>query len=86
MLAGIRVLAAGDALLAPSVTRRLIREFVDRPEQTERPSPAFLEPLSSREKEVLIEVAGGRPTPRSGFAFTLSVHGEGSREPTAHET
>jgi len=33
MLAAIRVLAAGDALLAPSVTRRLIREFAARDPQ-----------------------------------------------------
>jgi DNA-binding NarL/FixJ family response regulator len=35
MLAGIRVLASGDALLAPSITRRLIREFGERPEPIE---------------------------------------------------
>src|ERR1700722_20800838 len=49
LLAGIRVLAAGDALLAPSITRRLIREFAARPDQSARPSPDLLEPLSARE-------------------------------------
>src|ERR1700760_5025497 len=39
LLAAIRTPAAGDALLAPSVTRRLIREFAGRPEPEERPSP-----------------------------------------------
>ena len=42
LLAAIRILAAGDALLAPSVTRRLIREFAARPEPEERPSPELL--------------------------------------------
>ena len=39
LLAGIRVVAAGDALLAPSVTRQLISEFVRRPD-SDRPPPA----------------------------------------------
>jgi len=38
LLAGIRVVAAGDALLAPSVTRQLISEFVRRPD-SDRPPP-----------------------------------------------
>src|SRR6204780_3249200 len=59
MLAAIRILAAGDALLAPSITRRLIREFANRPDTADRPSPALLEPLSVREREVLVEVSGG---------------------------
>ena len=47
MLAAIRTLAAGDALLAPGITRRLIREFAARPEPVNRPSPALLESLSA---------------------------------------
>jgi DNA-binding NarL/FixJ family response regulator len=39
LLAAIRTLAVGDALLAPGITRRLIREFAARPEPEERPSP-----------------------------------------------
>jgi Histidine kinase len=39
LLAGIRVVAAGDALLAPSVTRQLIIEFVRRPGTTSAPPP-----------------------------------------------
>ena len=42
----VRVVARGDALLAPSVTRRLVAEFARRP-VGERPSPAALEPLTS---------------------------------------
>jgi len=58
LLAGIRVVAAGDALLAPSVTRQLIGEFARRPE-SDRPAPATLEVLTDREREVLTLVARG---------------------------
>jgi DNA-binding NarL/FixJ family response regulator len=39
LIRAVRVVAAGDALLAPSVTRRLISEFVRRPDAFERPPP-----------------------------------------------
>ncbi len=58
LLAAIRVVAAGEALLAPSVTKRLIAEFARRPAQ-ERVSPAELEALTDREREVLAIVAEG---------------------------
>ncbi|MGW9309679.1 response regulator [Saccharomonospora azurea] len=57
LLTGIRVVAGGDALLAPRVTRRLIAEFVDRP-SPERP-PATLDGVTPREREVLTLVASG---------------------------
>jgi DNA-binding NarL/FixJ family response regulator len=53
----IRVVAAGDALLAPTVTRRMIAEFARRPLPTEEPA---LAELTSRELEVLKLVARGR--------------------------
>ena len=59
LLAGIRTLAAGDALLGPSVTRRLISEFVQRPDQSPQPAPAELKDLTERELEVLVEVGRG---------------------------
>jgi DNA-binding NarL/FixJ family response regulator len=58
LLAGIRVVAAGDALLAPSVTRQLISEFVRRPD-SDRPPPTTLDVLTGREREVLTLVARG---------------------------
>ena len=58
LLAAIRVVAAGDALLAPSVTRRLIAEFARRPDPT-RAAPAELQALTDREREVLALVAQG---------------------------
>jgi DNA-binding NarL/FixJ family response regulator len=54
----IRVVAAGEALLSPSVTRRLISEFVARPDRSGDPPPS-LEELTDREREVLLLVARG---------------------------
>jgi DNA-binding NarL/FixJ family response regulator len=58
LLAAIRVVAAGDALLAPGITRRLIAEFARRPEPS-RVVPAALQGLTDREREVLGLVAHG---------------------------
>ena len=55
----VRVVAAGDALLAPSVTRRLIAEFAGRP-SADRPRPTTLNALTPRETEVLRLIARGR--------------------------
>jgi len=54
----VRVVARGDALLAPSVTRRLIDEFASRPE-IRRAHPAELDALTEREHEILALVAQG---------------------------
>ena len=58
LLAAIRVVAAGDALLAPSITRRLIEEFARRVAPTD-PSPDGLSTLTEREREVMLLVARG---------------------------
>jgi len=58
LLAAIRVVAAGDALLAPGITRRLIAEFARRPDPN-RVAPAALQGLTEREREVLGLVARG---------------------------
>jgi DNA-binding NarL/FixJ family response regulator len=58
LLTAIRVVAAGDALLAPAITRRLIAEFARRPDPT-RVAPAALDALTDREREVLGLVAQG---------------------------
>jgi DNA-binding NarL/FixJ family response regulator len=55
----VRVVAAGDALLAPAVTRRLIAEFAARPGR-DRPRPTSLAALTVRETEVLRLIARGR--------------------------
>jgi DNA-binding NarL/FixJ family response regulator len=59
LLRAVRVVAGGDALLSPSVTRRLIAEFAGRPEPV-RPDTALLDELTDREREVLTLVADGR--------------------------
>ncbi|MFE1952290.1 response regulator [Streptomyces sp. NPDC059524] len=57
LLAGIGVVARGDALLSPSVTRRLIGEFVARP--PDRATAPGLEGLTRREREVTALAARG---------------------------
>ena len=54
----VRVVAAGDALLAPSVTRRLIADFARQP-RPDQPFPATLSALTHRESEVLRLIARG---------------------------
>ena len=58
LLQAVRIVAGGEALLAPSVTRRLIEEFATRPDPHRTP-PAALEVLTEREREVLALVARG---------------------------
>ena len=59
LVAGIRAVASGDALLAPSVTRRVIEEFVRRPPESVRTAPPELAELTARELEVLKLIARG---------------------------
>ncbi|WP_433302966.1 response regulator [Actinoplanes sp. CA-030573] len=59
LINAVRVVAAGEALLAPSVTRRLIAEFAAR-SPGDRPRPAALNALTPRETDVLRLVARGR--------------------------
>jgi len=59
LVAAVRVAAAGDALLAPSVTRRLIEAFARRPASA-APAPSRLASLTPRERDILLQVARGR--------------------------
>jgi DNA-binding NarL/FixJ family response regulator len=59
LVEGIKAVASGDALLAPSVTRRVIEEFVRRPPSAARTPPPGLEELTVRELEVLKLIARG---------------------------
>jgi DNA-binding NarL/FixJ family response regulator len=56
LVAAVRVVASGEALLAPSVTRRLIEEFAKRAPAV---APAELDELTDREREVLVLMARG---------------------------
>jgi DNA-binding NarL/FixJ family response regulator len=58
LITGVRVVAAGDALLAPSITRRLIGDFARRRHQG-RPNPKASAALTPREREVLSLIARG---------------------------
>jgi DNA-binding NarL/FixJ family response regulator len=55
----IRVVADGESLLAPSVTRRLIQTYVSQPEPAAGTDPEGLDELTAREREVLTLVATG---------------------------
>jgi DNA-binding NarL/FixJ family response regulator len=67
----VRVVAAGDALIAPSVTRRLIDEFArSRPEAVSAPE---LEELTEREREVLDLLAQGRSNPEIAEALVVTA-------------
>jgi DNA-binding NarL/FixJ family response regulator len=58
LVEAVRTVAAGDALLAPSITRRLVEQFVGRPRPGEKVPPG-LEELTEREREVLVLIANG---------------------------
>ncbi len=58
LLNAVRVVAAGEALLAPSITKRLIEDFV-KARRGDRVRPARLEVLTERETEILVLVAQG---------------------------
>jgi DNA-binding NarL/FixJ family response regulator len=72
LLQAIRVVAAGDALLAPSVTRRLIEEFAHRPKSPPA-RKAELETLTGRELEILHQLARGNTNQEIAGALHLSA-------------
>ncbi len=70
LLAGIRAVAAGDALLSPGVTRRLIAEFADRSRASS--DPAALDALTEREREVVGLVGEGLNNEEIGARLFMS--------------
>ena len=71
LIAAIRVVAAGDGLLAPSVTARLIAEFAARP--AGRPPAVRLNGVTDREREVLTLVARGLSNSEIGDHLQLTM-------------
>jgi DNA-binding NarL/FixJ family response regulator len=71
LIAAVRAAAGGDALLAPSVTRRLIEAFARRPAETS-PSPTQLASVTARERDVLMLMARGRTNAEIAAALVVS--------------
>ena len=74
LLEAIRIVAAGDSLLTPSITRRLIAEFARAPVQPGgAQGAAVLSELTGRERDVLVQVAAGRSNAEISAALHVSV-------------
>ena len=76
LIHAVKVVAAGDALLAPSVTRRLITDFTRKPSAVPA-VPVALDVLTSRETEVLMLIAQGMSNTQ--ISDTLYIAGETTR-------
>ncbi|MEV7091219.1 response regulator transcription factor [Amycolatopsis sp. NPDC051045] len=74
LVQAVRVVAAGDALLAPSVTRRLIAQYTARPATPLSPSPERLAELTARERQTLAMLARGLSNAEIAAELVVSEH------------
>jgi len=72
LLTAIRAVASGDAVVAPSVTRRLLDAFADRLPTPTKPLDEILVGLTPREREVLVEIATGDSNAQIADRLVLS--------------
>jgi DNA-binding NarL/FixJ family response regulator len=70
VLEAIRAVHGGDAVLAPSTTRRMLDELVEA--RRSEPDVAVLRPLTEREREVFVEIAAGHPNPEIAARLHVS--------------
>ncbi len=71
LISAVEAAAAGNALLAPSVTRRLIESFARRPPDA-APSPARLDSLTARERDILLLLARGHTNAEIAAGLVVS--------------
>ncbi len=72
LLDAIRVVASGDAVVDPAVTRRLLTRFLDTEPRVDEPPDPRLDSLTAREHEVLLEIAQGSSNAEIAQALFLS--------------
>jgi DNA-binding NarL/FixJ family response regulator len=72
LLAGVRVVAAGEALLSPAITRHLIEAFLQRQTEPHQPDTSRLDALTERERDILTLVAKGLSNAEIGSRLYIS--------------
>jgi DNA-binding NarL/FixJ family response regulator len=74
LLHAIEVIAKGDALISPQITRRLIAEFAARRDPHTEPPPAATDELTDRERDILLLVARGLSNDEIAGRLVISPH------------
>ena len=72
LLAGVRLVATGEALLSPSITKHLIETFIRRPAETVEAQSSTIDVLTDRERDVLALVAKGLSNAEIGSQLYVS--------------
>jgi DNA-binding NarL/FixJ family response regulator len=72
LLAGVRLVATGEALLSPSITKHLIESFIRRPAETVESQSSTIDVLTDRERDVLALVARGLSNAEIGGQLYVS--------------